>query len=167
MKKIYIVLTLLVFVVVLSACSTSAKTINPRLKPTVSTHKIATSTPPKVLVVDKQANTSTVDSSSLNSVIPAVNSAKSVKSVVSTKTTTKAPVKKSTKTTTKTTKTSSSKTTTGSVKWAASGLKAIGSLASFDYSTTIRNAYMQKIATYAKRKGITLITAAVVNSAHQ
>ncbi len=54
-----------------------------------------------------------------------------------------------------------------SVTWTASGLRAVGSLRSFDYSTTIRNAYMAKIAAYAKARGIKQITAAVVNSAHQ
>lgn len=55
----------------------------------------------------------------------------------------------------------------GTVKWATSGLNAIGSLASFDYSTSIRNAYKRKVEAYAKSKGITLITAAVVNSMRQ
>jgi hypothetical protein len=53
------------------------------------------------------------------------------------------------------------------VKWAPSGLSAIGSLASFDYSTSIRNSYKRKVEAYAKSKGITLITASVVNSMHQ
>ncbi|HTX86672.1 MAG TPA: hypothetical protein VMC41_01225 [Candidatus Nanoarchaeia archaeon] len=54
-----------------------------------------------------------------------------------------------------------------SVRWSASGLSAVGSLSSFDYSSAIRNAYMRKVEAYAKSKGITLITAAVVNSMHQ
>jgi hypothetical protein len=53
------------------------------------------------------------------------------------------------------------------VRWASSGLSAIGSLSSFDYSTSIRNAYKRKVEAYAKSKGITLITASVVNSMHQ
>jgi hypothetical protein len=73
-----------------------------------------------------------------------------------------APVKKVT-TTVKTT----AKTTTTGVRWATSGLNAIGSLASFDYSTSIRNSYKKKVEAYAKRNGITLITASVVNSMHQ
>ena len=58
-----------------------------------------------------------------------------------------------------------SKTT--AVKWTTAGLKAIGSLASFDYSTVIRNAYMRKVEAYAKRLGVTSITASVVNSMHE
>jgi hypothetical protein len=54
-----------------------------------------------------------------------------------------------------------------SVRWASSGLNAVGGLSSFDYSTKIRNAYMRKVEAYAKSKGITLITAAVVNSMHE
>jgi|WetSurMetagenome_2_1015567.scaffolds.fasta_scaffold250093_2 hypothetical protein len=53
------------------------------------------------------------------------------------------------------------------IKWAASGLSAIGPLSSFDYSTSIRNAYKRKVEAYAKSKGITLITASVVNSMRQ
>jgi hypothetical protein len=59
---------------------------------------------------------------------------------------------------------SGSKTT---IKWAASGLSAIGPLSSFDYSTSIRNAYKKKVEAYARSQGITLITASVVNSMHQ
>jgi hypothetical protein len=58
-------------------------------------------------------------------------------------------------------------TSNTTVKWAASGLSAIGPLSSFDYSTSIRNAYKKKVEAYAKSQGITLITASVVNSMHQ
>ncbi|MEK7615464.1 MAG: hypothetical protein AAB431_03725, partial [Patescibacteria group bacterium] len=46
--------------------------------------------------------------------------------------------------------------------WDKSGLKALGSLASFDYQTSIRNAYMKKVENYARRNGIKTITGAVV-----
>ena len=55
----------------------------------------------------------------------------------------------------------------GSVRWAASGLKQIGSLASFDYNTSIRSAYMAKVVNYAKRNGISVITAEVVKGMHE
>jgi hypothetical protein len=64
-------------------------------------------------------------------------------------------------------KTSTVKIASTGVRWASSGLSAIGSLSSFDYSTSIRNAYKRKVEAYAKSKGITLITASVVNSMHQ
>jgi hypothetical protein len=64
-------------------------------------------------------------------------------------------------------KTSTVKIASTGVRWASSGLSAIGSLSSFDYSTSIRNAYKRKVEDYAKSKGITLITASVVNSMHQ
>lgn len=50
------------------------------------------------------------------------------------------------------------------LKWTASGLKALGSMASFDYSYTIRNAVIKKVEKYARRKNIKTITAAVINS---
>ncbi len=58
-------------------------------------------------------------------------------------------------------------TVSTSVKWDKSGLKAIGSLASFDYQKSIRNAYMKKVENYAKRKGVKLITASVVQGMHE
>jgi hypothetical protein len=64
-------------------------------------------------------------------------------------------------------KTSTVKIASTGIRWASSGLSAIGSLSSFDYSTSIRNAYKRKVEAYAKSKGITLITASVVNSMHQ
>jgi galactitol-specific phosphotransferase system IIB component len=100
------------------------------------------------------AATSTIVNTAVKKVVPAA-STQAVKEA--------APVKKVTATTVKTTV----KTTTTGVRWATSGLNAIGSLASFDYSTSIRNAYKKKVEAYAKRNGITLITASVVNSMHQ
>jgi hypothetical protein len=64
-------------------------------------------------------------------------------------------------------KTSTVKIASTGVRWASSGLSAIGGLSSFDYSSAIRNAYKRKVEAYAKSKGITLITASVVNSMHQ
>jgi hypothetical protein len=77
-----------------------------------------------------------------------------------------APKSVTAKKTTTTAKTTSSVSGNG-VSWAASGLSAIGSLPSFDYSTKIRNAYKKKVVAYAKSKGIKLITASVVNSMRQ
>ena len=56
------------------------------------------------------------------------------------------------------------KTTTSTIKWSASGLKALGSVSVSDGSYAIRNTYKKKIESYAKRNGITLITAQVVQS---
>jgi len=64
-------------------------------------------------------------------------------------------------------KTSTVKIASTGIRWASSGLSAIGGLSSFDYSSAIRNAYKRKVEAYAKSKGITLITASVVNSMHQ
>jgi hypothetical protein len=66
----------------------------------------------------------------------------------------------------KTTKNQSSQTKV-TVKWAASGLKALGGIASFDYSYAIRNATIKKIENYARRKNIKVITAAVINSINE
>ena len=93
---------------------------------------------------------------------PPINPAKkSTDTVTKTAVVTKkaAPVKTPAKTTTT--------STSNSVKWAASGLTAIGPLSAFDYSTSIRNSYKRKVEAYARSKGITLITASVVNSMHQ
>ena len=51
--------------------------------------------------------------------------------------------------------------------WSASGLKKVSNLASFDYSTAIRNAYVKKVESYAKRNKIKVITAAVVDGMHE
>ena len=80
---------------------------------------------------------------------------------------TSTPVKKTATVKQTAPKISASTAPKSSVSWASSGLKAIGSLASFDYSTRIRSAYMRKVEAYAKSRGITLITASVVNSMHQ
>jgi len=58
-------------------------------------------------------------------------------------------------------KNSQAKTT---LQWTASGLKALGSMAAFDYSYTIRNVIIKKVENYARRKKIKIITAAVVKS---
>ena len=49
------------------------------------------------------------------------------------------------------------------MKWDAGALKILNNFASFDYSSTIRNAYIKKVEAYAKRNKIKIITAAVVN----
>jgi len=68
----------------------------------------------------------------------------------------------------KTATTAKAKTTSSpGVQWTTSGLNAIGSLASFDYNRTIRNAYIAKVENYARRNGIKSITASVVNSMHE
>jgi hypothetical protein len=63
------------------------------------------------------------------------------------------------------------KTTTASsgstVHWAASGLKALGPISGFDYNYSIRSSFMRKVEAYARSRGITLITASVVNSMHE
>ncbi|MEI7451944.1 MAG: hypothetical protein WCK37_01925 [Candidatus Falkowbacteria bacterium] len=91
--------------------------------------------------------------------------AKTVKTVVKAKKvvkkkTVKKVVKKVAK---KTTSSSSAKT---SLKWDASALKIINRFSSFDYSATIRNAYIKKVEAYAKSHGITVISAAEINAMH-
>jgi hypothetical protein len=49
------------------------------------------------------------------------------------------------------------------MKWDASALKIVTRPSAFDYSNTIRNAYIKKVENYAKRNKIKVITAKVVN----
>lgn len=54
--------------------------------------------------------------------------------------------------------------TVTSLRWTPAAQKALGSLASFDYSYTIRNAVIRKIENYARKQGIRIITPAVINA---
>lgn len=49
------------------------------------------------------------------------------------------------------------------MKWDTSGVKALGSMASFDYNYSIRDSFVKKVENYAKRKHIKVITASVIN----
>ena len=49
------------------------------------------------------------------------------------------------------------------MKWDASALKIVTNPNAFDHSTVIRNAYIKKVESYAKRHKIKVITAKVVN----
>ncbi len=50
------------------------------------------------------------------------------------------------------------------LKWDASALKIINNFAGFDYSSTVRNAYIKKVENYARRNNIKVVTATVINS---
>ncbi len=63
----------------------------------------------------------------------------------------------------KATKAVKGKTVTN-LRWTPAAQKALGSLASFDYSYTIRNAVIRKIENYARKQGIRIITPAVINA---
>jgi hypothetical protein len=81
-------------------------------------------------------------------------------------TTTPAVTKKTTPVTTVKTavkKTTTSSTVSGMV-WDASARQMISSMAQFDYSSKIRQAYINKVNAYAKRNGIKVITASVINN---
>lgn len=49
------------------------------------------------------------------------------------------------------------------MKWDASALKIVTNPNSFDHNTAIRNSYIKKVESYAKRHKIKIITAKVVN----
>jgi len=51
-----------------------------------------------------------------------------------------------------------------SMKWTSVALKDLGSFASFDYSNTIRNAFIKKVEAYAKKKKAKVVTPAIVMS---
>ena len=86
--------------------------------------------------------------------------AKAASSIKKTTATKSVPKKKTVKSV-KTAKDTKTKTT---LKWTADGIRALGSMASFDYSYSIRNAFIKKIENYARRKNIKVINAKVVNS---
>jgi hypothetical protein len=77
------------------------------------------------------------------------------------------PVKKVSTVSVKSSTKSSASSATGKVTWAASAMKIMNRMASFDYSYTIRRATMNKIANYAKQHHIKVITAAVINSINE
>lgn len=64
----------------------------------------------------------------------------------------------------KTTAVAEGKKTAVTPKWTASGLKALGPMSAFDYSTTIKKAVMKKIENYAKRNNFKTIDDKVVKS---
>lgn len=74
------------------------------------------------------------------------------------------PKKKAVKSGVKSTKIAKATATKTSLKWTADGLRALGSIASFGYNYSLRNAIIKKVENYAKRKNIKVITATVVNS---
>jgi hypothetical protein len=55
-------------------------------------------------------------------------------------------------------------TTLSGMVWDASARQMISSMAQFDYSSKIRQAYINKVNAYAKRNGIKVITASVINN---
>jgi hypothetical protein len=80
----------------------------------------------------------------------------------------KTAITKTTTTKTTTAKNSTTKTTTMSgMPWDASAVKMVSSMVQFDYSKTIRQAYINKVNTYAKRNGIKTVTSAVINGMHE
>jgi len=66
-----------------------------------------------------------------------------------------------------TAKTTTTKKTLSGMAWDASARKMISSMAQFDYSSKIRQSYINKVNAYAKRKGIKVITASVINNMHE
>jgi hypothetical protein len=77
------------------------------------------------------------------------------------KTTTPAPAKSEKPATVKA---ASTNQTVNGVKWDASALKMISGMQQFDYSKTIRQAYINKVNAYAKRNGIKTVTASVIKN---
>ena len=51
--------------------------------------------------------------------------------------------------------------------WSASGIAKVSNLAYYDESTYIRNSFVKKVERYARSKGITLITAQVIDNMHE
>lgn len=87
---------------------------------------------------------------------------------VSAKTTTKAAVKKTTITKTAAKKKAATKAAKGktimTMPWSADAQKLIGSIASFDYNYSIRNAVIRKMENYAKKHKVKVVTAKMINS---
>ena len=153
-------ITLTVIVVKASANGSAAKT---NIIETPSVNLALATTTTKSLVVVANEATDTSEIATTDTVKTTLKKAKTkkatiVKATAAKKTTTK-------KTTTKKATTAKSTASSGGVRWASSGLVALGRLRGEPYA--VRVAYKQKVESYARRNGITLITKAVVDGMHE